>query len=172
MAKNRQDRTNWLEGPQIAGERDTDQPSRWPGETLGLAQYGAGSQASILRRVGGVILDWFISLALSGILFFIVKPSSTANNGGQTLYGDFTSTWALIIYVVIGIVSVWLFARTPGQFLLRMGVARVDDPSARVGLWRAAVRTLLTIFLLPAAICDSDLRGMHDRATGTAVILA
>ena len=39
------------------------------------------------------------------------------------------------------------------------------------GLARAAARTLLTIFVLPAAMVDTDGRGMHDRATGTAVIL-
>jgi hypothetical protein len=58
------------------------------------------------------------------------------------------------------------------MMFLRMGVARVDVGGARVGLWRAAVRTLLTAFVLPAALVDQDGRGMHDRATGTAVIMA
>ena len=39
------------------------------------------------------------------------------------------------------------------------------------GALSAAARTLLTIFVLPAAMVDTDGRGMHDRATGTAVIL-
>ena len=52
-----------------------------------------------------------------------------------------------------------------------MGVARVDKPGERVGFVRAFFRSLLTLFLLPPAITDSDMRGMHDRATGTAVIL-
>jgi len=50
-------------------------------------------------------------------------------------------------------------------------VARVDQRDQRVGFARAAARTLLTIFVLPAAMVDTDGRGMHDRATGTAVIL-
>ena len=51
----------------------------------------------------------------------------------------------------------------------RQGVARVDAEEP-VGLWRAAVRTLLTAFILPAALVDADGRGMHDRATNTTVI--
>ena len=55
--------------------------------------------------------------------------------------------------------------------MMKMGVARVDKPGERVGFVRAFFRSLLTLFLLPPAITDSDMRGMHDRATGTAVIL-
>mgnify|MGYP007008300040 FL=1 len=51
-----------------------------------------------------------------------------------------------------------------------IGVARVDEPNQRVGIVRAAFRAFLTIFLLPPVIQDTDGRGMHDRATGTAVI--
>ena len=76
-----------------------------------------------------------------------------------------------MLYVILGTISVALFARTPGQALLGMGVARVDQRDQRVGFARAAARTLLTIFVLPAAMVDTDGRGMHDRATGTAVIL-
>jgi len=39
-----------------------------------------------------------------------------------------------------------------------------------VGFGRAAVRTLLTGVIFPAAMVDADGRGMHDRATGTVVI--
>ena len=69
----------------------------------------------------------------------------------------------------MGILCGWLFARTPGMMLLGMGVARVDAEE-RVGFWRAAVRTILTGFILPAALVDADGRGMHDRATNTTVI--
>ena len=127
-----------------------------------------------MRRVGGIVADWAISWALSGILYVIVRPEIPVRNGVSAdptlVWGNFTSTYSLLIFFVMGVISVWFFARTPGQALLGMGVARVDDPSQRVGLWRALVRTLLTVFLLPAVIFDSDLRGMHDRATGTAVI--
>lgn len=76
-----------------------------------------------------------------------------------------------MLWVIVGILCGWLFARTPGMLLLGMGVARLDAPGQTVGFWRAAVRTILTGFLFPAAMVDTDGRGIHDRATGTAVIM-
>ena len=57
-------------------------------------------------------------------------------------------------------------AGTPG----RWPGENLGLPDAQVGLWRAAVRTLLTGVIFPAAMVDADGRGMHDRATGTIVI--
>lgn len=103
-------------------------------------------------------IDWVISLIVGSFLHMF-----TTQLGG-------TPFLTLVIFVILGAVSVMLFARTPGQAALGMGVARVDQPGERVGVWRAIVRTVLTIFIFPAAMVDTDLRGVHDRATGTAVI--
>lgn len=150
---------SWLDGPQIPGENeDPFAPGRWPGEKLGLPKDGAGSLASVARRAGGVTIDWFICWFLA---MFFVRYTDILGS---------TPTVTLIFWVILGIVTGWLFARTPGHILLGMGIARTDVGGARVGLWRAAVRTLLTSFILPAAMVDSDGRGLHDRATGTAVI--
>ena len=83
--------------------------------------------------------------------------------------GD-SATATIIFFIVWRILTVWLFAQSPGHAILGIGVARIDQPDQRVGLWRAAVRALLTVFLFPPIIQDTDGRGMHDRATGTAVI--
>ena len=136
----------WLDGPTIPAPYDDDTPAKWPGEKLA-------------RRAGGVAIDWVICWIIAGFLHMFT-----------TYLGD-TATLTLILFVILGIISVTLFARTPGQAILGMGVARVDQRDQRVGLARAAARTLLTIFVLPAAMVDTDGRGMHDRATGTAVIL-
>jgi len=48
-------------------------------------------------------------------------------------------------------------------------VARVDR-KVPVGLWRAAVRTLGVILLIPALIRDREGRSLHDRLTQTAVV--
>lgn len=149
----------WLDGPTIPVPYDDDTPAKWPGEKLGLPQTGPGALASVARRAGGVAIDWVICWIVAGFLHMFT-----------TYLGD-TATLTLMLFVILGIISVALFARTPGQALLGMGVARVDQRDQRVGLARAAARTLLTIFVLPAAMVDTDGRGMHDRATGTAVIL-
>ena len=149
----------WLDGPTIPAPYDDDTPAKWPGEKLGLPQTGPGALASVARRAGGVAIDWVICWIIAGFLHMFT-----------TYLGD-TAILTLMLFVILGIISVTLFARTPGQALLGMGVARVDQRDQRVGLARAAARTLLTIFVLPAAMVDTDGRGMHDRATGTAVIL-
>lgn len=150
---------SWLDGPQIPGENeDPLAPARWPGEKLGLPQSGTGALASVMRRVGGITLDWFMCLFAASIVYRL-----THQLGG-------VSTLTFIIFALLGTVSVALFARTPGQAILGMGVARIDVANAKVGVVRALVRTLLTLFIFPAVMVDSDGRGMHDRATGTAVI--
>jgi uncharacterized RDD family membrane protein YckC len=53
--------------------------------------------------------------------------------------------------------------------LLRLRVVRLDR-KAPVGVWRAAVRTLGVILLIPALIRDGEGRGVHDRLTQTAVV--
>ncbi|AZA13997.1 RDD family protein [Corynebacterium choanae] len=169
-------RSSWLNGPQLSGVGDDDPhaPSRWPGEKLGLPRTGAGALASVMRRVGGLTIDWIISmlaaLVISGEnLFALLSGSFDVDRYNSAIAN--INQWTTLCFVVIGTVSVALVARTPGQALMRMGVARIDDGDARVGLWRALVRTFLTILLFPPIIVDSDGRGIHDRLTKTAVIL-
>lgn len=151
---------SWIEGPQIPGENDDPSaPGKWPGEKLGFPEKGEGALASVMRRLWGVVIDWLISWGLAAFINFFITD----------WLGDI-ATLTLIIFVILGVISVWLFARTPGQAILGMGVARVDVPGARVGFGRALLRTVLTAFLLPAVLVDSDGRGMHDRGTGTTVI--
>ena len=156
MANNKQ---SWLDGPTIPGENDDPSaPGRWPGEKLGLPQAGAGALASVMRRVGGITFDWFICLFAATIVHRF-----TDQLGG-------ISTINFIVFLILGTLSVTFLARTPGQAVLGMGVARIDVPDARVGFIRAFVRSLLTLFIFPAVIVDSDGRALHDRATGTAVV--
>lgn len=153
------EKRTWLDGPQIPGEKDDfDAPGKWPGEKLGLPESGSGALAPVGRRAFGVLIDWAMCMLIASTI------AHFTNALGDAAF----LTYAL--WVVVGVIGGWLFARTPGMLLLGMGVARVDVGGTPVGLWRAVVRTLLTGFLFPAAMVDADGRGMHDRATGTAVI--
>ncbi|MDO4760873.1 MAG: RDD family protein [Corynebacterium sp.] len=150
---------SWLDGPEIPAEYNELGESRWPGEKLGLPKDGPGALASVARRSGGVFIDWIICWIVASFITMFTH-----------VFGG-TSTLTLMLFVVLGVVSVFFFARTPGQAFLGMGVARIDDRTARVGFVRALARTVFTIFVLPAAMVDTDGRGMHDRATGTAVVM-
>lgn len=156
MANSKKD---WRNGPEISTGDDWTAPGEWPGQNLGLPKEGPGAQASVMRRAGGVLIDWVICWIIAGFTTMYT-----------TALGD-TATLTYLLWVVLGILTGWVFARTPGMAVLGMGVARIDAPGETVGFWRAAVRSILTAFIFPAAIVDADGRGMHDRATGTTVIL-
>ncbi|MDY5785234.1 MULTISPECIES: RDD family protein [unclassified Corynebacterium] len=150
---------SWRSGPELPNQFSPDDAfPEYPGANYGMPREGSGAQASVARRMGAVAIDWAMCWIVAGFTTMFT-----------TALGD-TATLTLILWVILGIIGGWLFARTPGMALLGMGVARLDEPGQRVGLWRAAVRTVLTMFILPAALVDANGRGMHDRATGSTVI--
>ncbi|WP_024803670.1 RDD family protein [Nocardia sp. BMG51109] len=143
---------SWLSGPN-ASDPGEPGPDEYPGELLGLPESGAGSLVSMMRRIVALFVDWFIAMGIAALIA----------RGGSI------NTLTLLVWFVIGIVTVTLFGFTPGQFFLRMRVIRVDA-EAPVGVVRALARQVLLIFVVPALFTDSDGRGMHDRATGTALV--
>ncbi|RDI65225.1 RDD family protein [Nocardia pseudobrasiliensis] len=144
---------SWLSGPNAADPGDPA-PDEYPGKLLGLPESGAGSIAPMSRRIVALFVDWFIAM---GIAALIVHGTGSLN------------TVTLLVWFAIGLLTVTFFGFTPGQFFLRMRVLRIDA-DAPVGFVRALVRQILLIFVVPALFTDSDSRGMHDRATGTALI--
>lgn len=153
---------SWLSGPTSSAD-GTQQA--YKGERLGLPERGEGSIATLGVRAGALVVDWLLAYAIVGLAVAL---------GGPGLFGAETfsqvTSWAVpLLWAVMGVIGVWLFAQTPGQAALGIGTARIDAEE-RVGLWRSIVRVLFIFFLLPPLIQDEDGRGMHDRATGTALI--
>ena len=121
--------------------------------------------ASLGTRIGALVVDLAFAYAIVGILVVISGPGAL---GGESFAA--VTSWAVpVTWAVIGVVCVWLFAQTPGQALLGIGTARVDADE-RVGFVRSLVRVIFIFFLIPPLVQDEDGRGMHDRATGTALI--
>jgi RDD family len=110
------------------------------------------------RRIGALFVDWLIAYGLAALAMTIGWVSI------QTL-----STAVLVVWLVLGTVSVRLFGFTPGQYALGLLVVPVDN-RLHVGLGRALVRGLLIAVVIPPLFTDSDLRGLHDRLTNTAVV--
>ncbi len=127
----------------------------WRGEKLGFGESGPGSLASSWPRVLGLFVDWVMCYGVS--LLFVGFLS-------QSL-----STVVLGIWFVVGLLAVSMFSFTPGQFLVGLQVVRVDG-AGRVGIVRAFFRQLLIVFIVPPLLNDADGRGLHDRATGTALV--
>lgn len=153
---------SWLSGPASAPD---GKEQRFKGERLGLPEGGTGAIAPLGVRVGALVIDWFLAYGVVGLLVTVVGPGFF---GGESFSG--VSSWAVpLIWGAAGVVCVWLFAQTPGQAVFGIGTARIDVAEP-VGLWRALVRVVFLFFVLPPVIQDEDGRGMHDRATGTALI--
>lgn len=132
--------------------------SAYPGEKLGLPQDGPGSLAPMGRRLGALMIDWLISYGLAALAMrFGLYPQAAL------------STAVLVIWFVLGVVSVRLFGFTPGQLALRLQVVAVDGRGL-VGTGRAVVRGLLVGTVVPALFTDWDGRGLQDRLTATAVV--
>ena len=149
---------SWLSGPSSeSGSRDQG-PNDYPGQRLGLPQSGPRSLARIGRRFAALLVDWLIAYGLAALAmsFGLVSMATL-------------STAVLIVWFLLGAVSLRLFGFTPGQLALGLMVVPVDG-GQHVGFGRAVVRGLLLAVVIPALITDADMRGLQDKATYTAVV--
>lgn len=143
---------SWLSGP------GTPEPGTYPGERLGLPKSGPGSIARFGRRTAALIVDWLMSYGLAALAMTVGVVSL------QNL-----STVVMAVWFVLGVASVRLFGFSPGQLALGLKVVPVDG-RVHVGIGRALGRGVLIALVIPALFTDSDLRGLHDLATKTAVV--
>ncbi|TRW88229.1 RDD family protein [Mycolicibacterium sp. 018/SC-01/001] len=142
---------SWLSGP------GAPEPGTYPGERLGLPKSGPGSIARFGRRIAALIVDWLIALGLAALVVAL---------GSLDLQ---VQTVQLVVWFVLGVASVRLFGFSPGQLALGLKVVPVDG-RLHVGTGRALGRGVLITLVIPALFTDSDLRGLHDLATKTAVV--
>lgn len=148
----REDLGSWLEGPPT----DPEDASR-----LGLPPAGPGSPARLPRRFAALLIDWFVSLAVSGLLF----PEEGVTRG--ILAGERMAT--LAVFGVSSAILVGLLGHTIGHRLTGMRVIRLRDGRAP-GLVAGLVRSALLVLVIPAIVWGRDGRGLHDVAAGTAIV--
>ena len=130
------------------------QPSRWPGERLGLPDSGLGSVGRAGRRIAAIAIDWAAAIVIA-LLF---APYSSVLHSWLTL----------AIFAVMQILFIPTIGGGVGHRLTGMRVVPITG--GWVGLWRPVVRTLLLVIVIPALIWDSDQRGFHDKVAGTVLI--
>ncbi|TPG32538.1 RDD family protein [Mycolicibacterium hodleri] len=156
---------SWLSGPPPSEAGDASQgPNDFPGQRLGLPDRGPGSLVGLGRRIVALMLDWFIAYGLSSLAVTFGLVSSERFFGSQI-----GSTAVMVVWLVLGVVSLRLFGFTPGQYVVGVRVASVDH-RRYVGIGRALCRGLLVAIVVPALFTDADGRGFHDRLTGTAIV--
>ncbi|MBZ9638001.1 MULTISPECIES: RDD family protein [Streptomyces] len=142
---------SWLSGPRAAME-DAGADFGYRGEQLGLPEEGPGSIARPGRRLGALAVDWALCLLIA---------YSLITDG----YEQATGNWALLIFFVLGVLTVGTVGSTPGKRLFGLRVVALDTGTVHPG--RALLRTALLCVALPALIWDRDGRGLHDRLART-----
>lgn len=130
---------------------------------MGLPATGPGSLAAIGPRLGAFVLD-AVASALVAALFI-------QSRAGDGVEGHLPGSWSLIPLAINYIAGVLLAGRTLGMYLFGLRIIRVDRVAAVTPL-QAVSRTVLLFLLVPALIWDRDNRGLHDRASATAVVRA
>lgn len=119
----------------------------------GPAGPGPGRIAPFGPRLAAFLIDVVASALVAGLF---TAPELPRNR-------------SLLVFSVVYFGFTVLSQRTPGMYLLRLAVVRVDR-RAPIGVWRALVRTIGVILVVPALLRDRQGRTVHDRITQTAVI--
>jgi uncharacterized RDD family membrane protein YckC len=153
---NRQALGSWLSGPRAAAE-EAGVDFGYRGQGLGLPESGPGSVARPGRRLGALAVDWALCMVIA---YGLITDG----------YGQTTGNWSLLIFFVLGVLTVGTLGYTPGKRLFGLRVVSVT--TGGVVPWRAALRTLLLCLAVPALVWDRDGRGLHDRLAGTVEIRA
>jgi len=77
--------------------------------------------------------------------------------------------WSLLVFVLVYPVFIGFFGQSPGMRLLGIHCEGVAD-ARPIGVFRAVLRTLLLVLLVPALLTGPDGRPWHDRIVGSIVL--
>jgi uncharacterized RDD family membrane protein YckC len=134
----------------------------YPGQDLGLPEFGPGSIAGWSRRLGALLIDWF-ACSLITIAFFYHPAAGHATN----VFVE-PRPWTPLVFGVQDFLLTATTGFTLGKRLTGLRVIRLDGQP--VGFGRALARTLVLMLVVPAVMMDRDLRGLQDKAGGTVVV--
>jgi uncharacterized RDD family membrane protein YckC len=152
---------NWLAGTTPEPSASAGTAEDYPGQRLGLPETGVGSVASMGRRFLAFVIDCVVA-GLVAAAFVHPHLADPASMQAQNY-------WGVVAWLLIAAVGVAFFGTTVGTALLRVRVVRIDG-KAMVGPLRAIPRAVLAALIIPAAIWNTDHRGLHDRLLGTIVV--
>jgi uncharacterized RDD family membrane protein YckC len=142
------------------------EPQAYRGQRLGLPESGRASLASPGARIAAWIVDSLLSVLVAALFV------ETLHHGHHRSFADrLPGYWSLVPFAADYVLGMLFAGRTLGMYLFGLRIIRVDRDDA-VNPWRAVLRTVLLMLLVPAVVFDRDGRGLHDRYTDTAVVRA
>jgi uncharacterized RDD family membrane protein YckC len=145
----------------VSNQQAAAESGFFPGQNLGLPEFGSGSVAGWSRRLGALLIDWLACSIIAIAFFYHPQAGHTASVLTQP------RLWTPAVFGVQDFLLTALTGVTIGKRLLGLRVVRLDGRP--VGLW-ALPRTLLLMLVVPAMMMDRDLRGLQDKAAGTVVV--
>ena len=134
---------------QVTAPSAVDKPA-YPGQRFGLPEDGPGSVASMPRRLLALFIDWLLCMLIA--------------------YGLLRSQfWTIAVFAV----EVYFLTATTGFTVGKRlaGIRTIRTDGSLVGFKWALVRTAILLTVIPPLLTDRDLRGLHDRASDTVVVL-
>ncbi len=143
----------WLSGPPVPTDFQ-------PGVRLGLPADGPGAVASIGARLGAFVIDAIVANLLAG-LPYLFGVHYSPNGRGFAILGAF---------LLVELIFDAIYGQTLGKRMLGIRVIRVDGDGLASLPW-LLLRTVLLGVLVPAVVWDRDRRGLHDKASGTVVVI-
>lgn len=141
----------WMDGP---GTGTVQDEWTYKGERLGLPASGPGSMASQGQRLVALCVDWALAYLIA--YAFGWHPSTASGKVGTI---SLFAAEQLLLLSTLGY--------TIGKRVVNIRVGRLGGPLTPV---HVAVRTVLLLLVIPAAIWDRDGRGLHDRLGLTVVV--
>ena len=142
----REDLGSWLQ-PGAGGSQ------QYPGQRLGRPAAGPASVGRFVPRVVGLCIDWVLCLVIANAALAPWNHTGAMN---------------LAVLFVLNVLTVGVFGRTPGHWVMGLQVQTMEGRPA--GFGRAALRALLLCLVIPPVVYDPDHRGLHDRAAGTVLV--
>jgi len=134
---------------QLTARPAEGQAPAYPGQRFGLPEQGPGSVATMMRRVGALLIDWLLSMLVAYWL-------------------THSQFWTIVVFAVEVYMLTALTGCTVGKRLLGIRVIRTNG--GLVGFGWSLVRTAILLTVVPPLLADRDLRGLHDRAADTIVV--
>lgn len=132
----------------------------------------ARPDASRGRRFGTFLVDYAGMFAMMALIFFVlglVFALAGLDDALETITHLPDLLVGVLATIAYYLLFEGLFSRTPGKFLF--GTIVVDEEGGRPGFKRVLGRTLLRFVPFEAFTFFGE-RGLHDRASGTRVVLA
>jgi hypothetical protein len=136
----------------------------YPGRRLGLPASGPGSVAGWGRRLLALFIDWTMSRLV--VAAFLGQEVIVPTADRQT--GD-----ALFLPIFVLGLEIWVLTTLLGgsaaQLMLRVVVRRTKGEP--LSAWRALIRTLLLLLVIPPVVYNRDRQGLHDLAVDSIAVM-